>query len=109
MDEGNILDLTLSDEDGDIDMAPLNGRYIFRLRKTFDEEDFRERFRFDREGAEQLLRQIGRRIAPQKIGPNTLSTKERLLLALRFYAGGTSTTTSTAPTACGRRRGRRSC
>ncbi len=57
--------------------------YIF-----LGEVDFKERFRFTKEGIQQLLLRVGRDLEPQTARNHALSAQQKLLLALRFYASG---------------------
>ena len=63
----------------------------FLPRREYDhltEEEFQERFRFSREGVEKLLERLGPDIHPVTKRTYALSGRQRLLIALRFYASG---------------------
>ncbi|CAK5046569.1 unnamed protein product [Meloidogyne enterolobii] len=61
---------------------------IYRPRKYFEEENFRERFRLDREQFEDFLSQISASLKPINSTNHAMSAKDKLLTALRFYATG---------------------
>ncbi|MCP4494092.1 MAG: hypothetical protein GY820_43335 [Gammaproteobacteria bacterium] len=56
-------------------------------RKSFEEEDFKERFRFGREEFDGLLRELGPLIRSRFWKNHTLCERDHLLLGLRFLGG----------------------
>ncbi len=81
------LELTFSESDRSDDEQQRR-RPLLRPRKSFEEEDFKERFRFGRDEFDDLLRELAPLIRPQFRKNHSLCERDRLLLALRFYAGG---------------------
>ncbi len=78
-----------SDVEND-DPIPKKKPRLFRERINFDliDADFRERFRFTREGVEELLRVLGPHLKPNSERNYAVSASHRLLVALRFFATG---------------------
>ena len=54
----------------------------------FTDVEFKERFRFSRQGVDRLLNRLGPSIHPKNNSNCALTGRQRLLLALRFYASG---------------------
>ncbi len=77
-----------SDFEGDGTICPDDKR-VFRGRINFDLDpsQFRERFRLSTSQAEALLLILGPHLAPKTTKTQAMPAKEKLLVALRFFAG----------------------
>uniref|UniRef100_A0A914VKP8 Nuclease HARBI1 n=1 Tax=Plectus sambesii TaxID=2011161 RepID=A0A914VKP8_9BILA len=80
------MDLLMSDSDDDERNFPRVRN--FRQRQYFELENFEERFRLSRTQCDELLQHIGPDCAATTGRSLALSTADKLLLALRFYASG---------------------
>lgn len=74
-------------DDSDSDNEHVNRRRIYKPRIEYPNACvFRERFRLMPWQAERLLNIIGPRLAPNSQVLTSMSAKDKLLTALRFYA-----------------------
>ena len=72
--------------DSEADEGPIFQKR-YRLRRLYeDPSEFRQRFRFTPRQVELLLQIIGEKIKPVRANNNAINEKQRLLIALRFYA-----------------------
>lgn len=77
--------------DDDSDDEPIAKRpYRFRQRVDYSEreEEFKERYRFSTRLFELLYRELKDDLDPVESTNHALTGKQKLLLALRFYASG---------------------
>jgi hypothetical protein len=82
-----ILEMDSSSDEEDA--AVPRKRPKFNERRTYDyPADFRERFRFTPALFDRLLAEIGPYIEPKVPTNHALSAREKLMVALRFYASG---------------------
>ena len=84
------IDALIANVDGIVDDIVENGhrqQRVFPVRATFEVPAlFRERFRMWPAQAEALLTIVGPRLTPQTNCSCSLTAKQKLLAALRFYA-----------------------
>lgn len=70
------------------DIVPMKRRRFRSLlgNTTFNDSEFKERFRFTRSEVEKLLQLVGPAIITEREGVHVIPPWNRLLIALRFYA-----------------------
>lgn len=91
MSDDSSLTITISDSESEDDIPRIHRVIKDRndMFQTLDEYNFKIRFRFSKDTVMELLHIFGDQIEPLTFRNKSISSRDQLLIALRFYATGT--------------------